>query len=97
MKVITIRKEAESDIEEAYQWYESKRDGLGEEFLLCIDEVLSRLKAHSEIYPAVHRNIRRAFIKRFPFGIFYLEKDESVIVFSVMHARKDPGSWRGRI
>lgn len=70
MKVITIRKEAESDIEEAYQWYESKRDGLGEEFLLCIDEVLSRLKVHSEIYPAVHRNIRRAFIKIFPFGIF---------------------------
>jgi toxin ParE1/3/4 len=34
---IIIAPEAEQDIAEAYAWYESRRVGLGEEFLSCID------------------------------------------------------------
>jgi len=44
VKKLSFRKEAERDIEAIYQWYESKRDGLGEEFLDCLDEVVSRLR-----------------------------------------------------
>ena len=29
--------EAEQDISEAYSWYETRRFGLGEEFLSCVD------------------------------------------------------------
>lgn len=97
MKKITFRKEAEQDIEEIYEWYELKRDGLGEEFLNSIDEVLSKLTFNSKIYPIVNKNIRRAFVKRFPFGIFYFEEESSIIVFAVMHARKSPSNWRKRI
>ena len=97
MNKITFRKEAEGDIEGIYQWYESKRDGLGEEFLDCLDEVLSRLRINSKIYPVVSKNIRRVFIKRFPFGIFYIENEKSLIVFAVMHARKNPTNWKDRI
>ena len=62
MKKITFRKEAEQDIEEIYEWYELKRDGLGEEFLNSIDEVLAKLTFNSKIYPTVNKNIRRAFV-----------------------------------
>jgi len=34
-KQVIIRSEAESDIQDAYQWYEAQRKGLGESFLLC--------------------------------------------------------------
>jgi toxin ParE1/3/4 len=37
MRVI-IRPEAELDIDDAYQWYESQRKGLGQNFLLCVEE-----------------------------------------------------------
>jgi len=44
MKTITIRKEAEYDIEEVYQWYESKRKGLGDEFLTYLESALLKVK-----------------------------------------------------
>lgn len=94
---ITFRKEAEKDIEEVYEWYELKRDGLGEEFLSSLDDVLSKISFKPKIYPTVTNNIRRAFLNRFPFGVFYIEKTDSVIVFAVMHARKSPANWKNRI
>jgi len=49
VKRVVIRPEAESDIKDAYQWYESQRKGLGESFLLCIEEALSRV-ARNQLY-----------------------------------------------
>ena len=37
---VTLRPEAEADIEDAARWYEERRKGLGDEFL---DEVLHTL------------------------------------------------------
>lgn len=42
IKKVVIRPEAEADIKDAYDWYEAQRKGLGESFLLCIEEALSR-------------------------------------------------------
>ncbi len=42
-KPVLIRAEAEADIKDSYQWYESQRKGLGESYLLCIEEALSRI------------------------------------------------------
>ncbi len=42
--VLTIRKDAERDIAEAFQHYQEKREGLGHDFLLCIEEALEKLQ-----------------------------------------------------
>ena len=75
MKSLTLRKEAEEDIQIAYDWYNSKRDGLGADFLLCIEEGLSRIKRNPKQFPSLYREVRRIFIHRFPFGIYYQETD----------------------
>ena len=41
---LSIRKEAESDIAEAYQYYEGCRENLGSDFVLCIEESISRIQ-----------------------------------------------------
>ena len=35
---LSIRKDAEADIAEAYEYYESCQTGLGQDFMLCVDE-----------------------------------------------------------
>jgi len=55
-KQVVIRSEAESDIRDAYQWYEAQRKGLGENFLLCIEEALSRALRN----PALYSNLQRS-------------------------------------
>ena len=69
-KKIIVRSEAEADISDAYKWYESQRKGLGENFLLCIEEALARVSRKPSIYSQVHKDVRRILIHRFPFGIF---------------------------
>ena len=48
-KPVLIQAEAEADINDAYLWYESQRKGLGESFLLCVEEALSRVPHTSSL------------------------------------------------
>jgi plasmid stabilization system protein ParE len=93
---IFIRQEAESDLKEIYKWYESCQKGLGGDFKYCIEETINKLKQTPQTYPTVHKNIRRAFIRRFPFGIFYLVENNSIIVLAILHPRRDPRKWKER-
>ena len=95
-KPIVIQADAEADIKDAYQWYESQRKGLGESFLLCIEEALSRVTRAPQIYAIVYKDIRRSLIHRFPFGIFYIEGENNIIVLAVLHARRNPQTWKER-
>ncbi|MBI3927735.1 MAG: type II toxin-antitoxin system RelE/ParE family toxin [Armatimonadetes bacterium] len=94
---VRIRAVAQADIEEAAQYYELQSSGLGQRFL---DEVLSSLQSFESNpfrYPAVHDEIRRALVHRFPFGVFYLVEPEEVVVIAVMHGTRDPSRWKKRI
>lgn len=94
---LLVRPEAESDISEAYDWYENQRTGLGSEFVLCTEATLESIQRNPNLYPIVHKNIHRALIRRFPFGIFYIVEENEIIVLSVFHARRDPKWWEGSI
>jgi len=93
---IIIRPEAEQDIREAYSWYETQMSGLGANFLLRIDAALSSIQRHPRQYPLIHRNVRRCLVRRFPYGILFLEEDKRIIVLAVFHAKRDPRSWQER-
>ncbi|MES9993421.1 MAG: type II toxin-antitoxin system RelE/ParE family toxin [Candidatus Thiodiazotropha sp.] len=93
---LTIRKEAEFDIDEQFDYYEEKRKGLGHDFLLCIEEALDKLQRNPLAYRKLHKDLRRIPIRRFPYRIFYFVKNKNVIVTAVFHARKDPTSWGDR-
>jgi plasmid stabilization system protein ParE len=93
---LTIRKEAEFDIDEQFDYYEEKREGLGHDFLLCIEEALDKLQRNPLVYCKIHKELRRIPIRRFPYRIFYFVQNNNVIVMAVFHARKDPASWNDR-
>jgi toxin ParE1/3/4 len=93
---LTIRREAELDIDEQYTAYESKRVGLGHDFLLCVEEALDKLLRNPLIYRKFHKNLRRIPVRRFPCRVMYLVNREKIIVAAVFHVRKDPASWDKR-
>jgi toxin ParE1/3/4 len=91
-----IRLDAEADLRAAFLWYETQRSGLGADFLLCFEESLQRMRRNPEIYPRVYKMLRRCWLRRFPYGVFFLVEDETIIVVGVFHARRDPTCWRQR-
>jgi plasmid stabilization system protein ParE len=87
---VIVRPEARRELYEAYQWYEDKRAGLGEELLLVVDAAIEQIRRAPDAFPVVHRNVRRVLTKRFPYGIFYVVEPERIVVLAVFHGRRDP-------
>lgn len=93
---LRVRREAEQDIDEAAHWYEAQRNGLGREFLDEVTSCLKLIASQPEMFDAVHRGVRRALIRRFPFGVFYRQDGPRIVVMAVLHASRHPGQWQGR-
>ena len=41
---LIIRPEARADLLDAFHWYQNRRDGLGYDFKLCVDEVIAKIQ-----------------------------------------------------
>jgi len=96
-KRLIVRAEAEADLVDAYKWYEERVAGLGAEFLLCVDAVMSGIERNPQHYPVVHKGVvRRAFTRRFPYGVFYIEGKRTVSVIGVIHAKRSLRVWQDR-
>jgi len=47
---LSITPQAESDLMESFKWYEARRDGLGHEFLRCVDARLNLIARAPELF-----------------------------------------------
>ncbi len=94
---LTVREEAEFDINSAFNYYENQRLGLGHDFLLCVEEGLSKIERTPLHYKIIYKQLRRIATRRFPYRIFYLVQNNQLIVTAVFHVRKDPQTWKNRI
>ena len=91
---LIIRKRAESQIEEAYDWYENKRTTLGSDFLQAIEEALNIIESNPEAFQLKYKNIRAVYTKRFPYGVFYTINDDRIIVMAIFHLSQNPNLWK---
>jgi len=93
---IRLRDEATEDLAEAASWYEHELSGLGHTFLDTALAFLESIPDNPLQYPLVHKEIRRALLPRFPFGIYYSIEDNFILVYGVMHASRNPRRWQDR-
>jgi len=87
---------AELDLQSAFEWYDLQKEGLGEEFILEVDKTINRIIQNPNQFSVVKKFIRMAVVKRFPFGIFYLIKDDIINVFAIFHFSRNPAVWKKR-
>lgn len=83
---------AQAEIEEAYAEYDSFRRGLGDELLDELARIEGHLQANPALYQTVDGDMRRAVLRRFPYGIFYVIDGAIVNVLGFLHLRRDPRS-----
>ena len=63
---LTVRNEAEFDIKSVFEYYENRRLGLGHDFLLCIEEGLSKIERN----PLLYKIIYKEQLDVLPFAVF---------------------------
>jgi len=85
---VIVSPEAENDLKEIFSWYEDNRIGLGYDFLLQVDAGINFVKRNPEIHPIEYKGTRKHLIKKFPYKIIYLVKEEEIIVLAVLHGKR---------
>ncbi len=66
---IVFRRAAKSEFEDAAVRYDEQRGGLGEEFIIEIEQSLTSAAAAPLRYPIVFGDIRRTVTRRFPYSV----------------------------
>ena len=80
---------AEDDLRAAKVWYDERRPGLGDEFLLCVEDVFDRVQ-RARILGTVFQDLRLALVRRFPYAVVYRIDEDQITVVAVYHTRRDP-------
>jgi plasmid stabilization system protein ParE len=93
---VVFRREASVETLEAFNWYEANRAGLGAEFRNALDATIERIASHPESYAPGYRQLRRAFVRRFPFAVHFRVVGEVVLVIGVVHLKRHPGVVKSR-
>ncbi len=94
--VVRLHPEALAEYAEAVGFYEERAPGLGREFYDEVERVLRLIEANPALGSPFDGPYRRAFCRRFPFGVVYREGRDVVWVQAVMHLRRRPGYWKDR-
>ena len=93
---LVLEPEAEAEIDEAAGWYEARSPGLGPEFLRAVEGLLGAIQRNPYQYQVVFRGVRRAALRRFPYGLMYVATAQEIIVVACFHGRRNPERWQER-
>lgn len=87
---LILKPEAENDLGEAIEYYQSKRKGLGLKFLKCVQKFFDRITKNPLHYPLKSNQFREAYIQKFPYVIIYELIDNEIVVFAVFNTHQNP-------
>ena len=94
---VAFRDEAMRDLVGAFEWYESERAGLGDEFLVAVASAIRNLRRAPERFRILDRRTRRVLVKRFPYLLLFVVEGQSVLITAVFHLKRNPQRWSDRV
>ena len=88
---IVLGEHAVDDLRRARDHYAAIDPALSDDFARAFDAVVERIWMFPHGAPPVDGlpGLRRVRMRRFPYGVFYRDADETVIVVRVLHNARD--------
>ena len=90
---VLILASAAFEMDAAFSWYEDRQLGLGTDFLRSCDATFSALARAPQAYREVRPRVRRAFLRRFPYLVFFTVEEARIVILGVVHVRQSPDVW----
>jgi plasmid stabilization system protein ParE len=89
---------ASLELTEAVRWYESKRPGLGADFLDEVTRAINRLESNPEAGNpmSADQRTRRLIVARFPYQIVHRVRPGEIVIVALAHLKRRPGYWKHR-
>lgn len=95
--IIEFLESALEEFAEAAEYYDSEEPGLGDEFVAEVFDTIQRVQEFQQAWTSLSSRTRRCQTRRFPFGVIYQIRSDTVLIVSVMHMRRSPDSWKSRL
>lgn len=93
---IVFRAGARVEFDDAGDWYEARRPGLGATFAAAVQAVLDQIAAQPDFYAVAEGDTREAPVRGYPYCMYYRSEPGQVVVLAVFHTSRDPSIWRAR-
>lgn len=89
--------DARAEFDEAADWYEQQKPGLGVDFIGRVEEVLDGISKMPRMHQVIFQDVRRAVVKKFPYTVLYRVEPDHVLIVAVFHGKRDPAIWKARV
>ena len=93
---LRYHQEASHELDEVYRWYETQQSGLGTRFISELEASINRIQNFPYIGNVIVKDIRRALLPDFPYGVMYSIKDDMLEIVAVAHLHRKPFYWKNR-
>jgi toxin ParE1/3/4 len=93
---VVVREAVWDDVDEAIEWYEEKSKGLGERFIASFEATLSKIIKNPLHYLFITKDVRRCTLKRFPYNIHFVIKENTIVILGVIHRKRSNAYLRRR-
>ena len=96
---LIVRAEAEADIGDAALWYEHSEQGLGWAITSEVRSAINRIVENPFACVRLRKrpDVRRALVHRFPYNVFYIVREDAVVVSAVLYSARHDREWRRRL
>jgi plasmid stabilization system protein ParE len=88
---------ARAELEEAFDFYEGRRPGLGDELIADFEAAVAKILRNPTMGRRVARDVRRWSLHQFPYALIYQVRQDLLLIVAVAHFRRKPNYWRNRL
>lgn len=88
---------AKAELVDATSYYNMQSEGLGYEFAAEVKRTLERIVQYPDAWFKLSKRTRRCRTNRFPYGVIYQVRKETLLIVAVMHLSREPETWKSRL
>ena len=94
---VIINPFAELDLQSTVEFLELQKPGLENEFLKEVHFAIKRIELNPHQLTKVHKEVHRALLHKFPFGVYFVINGDLVNIFAIFHFSRDPRKLKKRV
>ena len=96
MKIVFLPP-AKADLTEAISFYNTQSEGLGYDLAVEVKKTLERIIQYPKAWPMLSKRTRRCRTNRFPYGVIYQLRPNTLLVIAIMHLSRNPETLNSRL
>jgi plasmid stabilization system protein ParE len=96
-KQLEIHPAVVEEMKRALHWYFQRSESAALNLRAELERALKLVTEFPQRWPSGERGTRKFVLRRFPFAVFYRERENTIEVIAFAHGYRRPGYWQERL